>query len=192
MNRILRLALAMLAPTVLVIFFAVTTYKPGLPGQAGTLLQSYLRYQASTSQSTMTVQQIVEAGRPGSLTPQISRAAFGCGIFYTLACDSGTNSPTSQPTVTPLFAELTTAQPITPLRQLAGGGARGGLLPYPPAEVWCVVVRRAGQTQPGLVFLAQHQDLYFIEWVVHEPTAQTLPELNASLAAVGCNVTLQP
>ncbi|HEY4721252.1 MAG TPA: hypothetical protein VII92_05365 [Anaerolineae bacterium] len=192
MSRILRITLAMLAPAVLVILFAIATYKPGPPGQAEVLVYDYLRYRDSTSQPTTTVQQIVEANRPGNLMPPLSKITFGSGIYWTTIADTRSSGVTPFPTATPWSSELSAGGSIPwPGGSLTGGSGRRSL-PFPPVEVWCVVVRRAGQTLPGLVFLAQHQDLYYTEWIVHEPTAQTLPELNASLAAVGCNVTLQP
>src|SRR3989304_5777901 len=101
MSRILRITLAMLAPAVLVILFAIATYKPGPPGQAEVLVYDYLRYRDSTSQPTTTVQQIVEANRPGNLMPPLSKITFGSGIYWTTIADTRSSGVTPFPTATP-------------------------------------------------------------------------------------------
>ena len=162
MSRILRIALALLAPTVFVIVFAAATYQPEPSGLAESVLRAYL-YRDLISRRATSIQQMIEATRPGNFTPQMSKATFGSGPYYRTT-----------------FSD----------RPSADQGSRA--LPFPPVEVWCALLRQSDSTPPRVVFYAQHQDLYNADWIVHEPTAQTLPELNASLAAIGCNVPLQP
>ena len=56
--------------------------------------------------------------------------------------------------------------------------------------MWCVLLRQAGEADPGVVFVAQHLDLYNADWILHEPAAESLPELSTMLSSVGCDVVL--
>jgi len=163
MSRLLRIALALLAPTIFVIVFALATYQPQPSGPAESVLYSYLGYRNSTTQQLAPIQQMVEATRPGNFTPEMSKATFGSGPYYRTT-----------------FSD----------RPIGDQGSRA--IPYPPVEVWCVLLRQSDSTLPRVVFYAQHQDMYNADWIVHEPAAETLPELQASLAAVGCKLILQP
>ncbi len=67
-------------------------------------------------------------------------------------------------------------------------------LPFPPQEVWCVLVKERGApegTDPyQLLFVALHQDLYNADWVVHEGVAELLSqEAAAAMTALGCELT---
>jgi hypothetical protein len=65
-------------------------------------------------------------------------------------------------------------------------------LPYPPAAVWCVRLRPAGHLYPEIVFVAEHEDDYHMEWIVHDPAAENSTELAAELATLGCSEVEQP
>jgi hypothetical protein len=65
-------------------------------------------------------------------------------------------------------------------------------LPYPPREVWCVLLQDStAATGPAarIVFPALHMDMYNADWLVHEAlpgqvTAETLD-------AIGCTLPLE-
>jgi hypothetical protein len=83
----------------------------------------------------------------------------------------------------------------TPTPGLFGLSTRMSLrpLPYPPTEVWCVLLR-LGNGESGssnvasrVVFVVLHQDLYNAAWVVHEAEMLSLSsDLEADLAELGC------
>ncbi len=67
-------------------------------------------------------------------------------------------------------------------------------LPFPPQEVWCVLVKERGAPEGAdpyqLLFVAQHQDLHSAAWVVHEGVAELLSqEAAATMTALGCELT---
>jgi hypothetical protein len=66
----------------------------------------------------------------------------------------------------------------------AGKGLRP--LPFPPIEVWCVQLGQIGQASPGVVLVVLHQDIYNADWILYEPAAGSVAELNAILSRVGC------
>ena len=51
-------------------------------------------------------------------------------------------------------------------------------LPFPPNTIWCVTATAPGKELR--MFVAEHQDLYNAEWLVHEPVA------DAAWVKVGC------
>lgn len=179
MSRLLRIVFVMLMPLVLVIVVALSVYKPGPPDKVVTAVYGYLRYQESSSQQAGAVQQIVHAARPWNLTPQMSRATFGSSVVY---------QTTTNYDVPGRFGLRATATPWP--REFSS--RRGGLrpLPFPPVDVWCVLLRQAGDASPGVVFVAEHHDIYNADWILHEPNAESRPELNAILSSVGCDLVL--
>jgi hypothetical protein len=74
----------------------------------------------------------------------------------------------------------------------------GIALPFPPKEVWCVLLERADTTfglaagMPyDVVFVGLHVDLYYADWVVHKgPAAPASPQLKDSLSVLGCELGL--
>jgi len=160
MSRLLKIALVLLVPSALVLVVALSVYKPGPPDKVVTAVYGYLRYQESSSQQAGAVQHIVHAARPWNLTPQMSKATFGNSVVY-----------------------RTTTNYDAP----GGGGPRP--LPFPPVDVWCVLLRQADKAQ-RVVFVAEHHDLYNADWILHEPNAESRPELNAILSSVGCDLVL--
>jgi hypothetical protein len=66
-------------------------------------------------------------------------------------------------------------------------------LPYPPREMWCVLLKDStaanGSDATRVVFPALHMDIYNADWLVHE----TSPDRDAGqmLDAVGCALALE-
>ena len=179
MSRLLRIVLVMLVPLAVALVVSLLAYKPGPPDKVVTAVYAYLRYWNSLSQPAGAVRQIVHAARPWNLTPQVSKATFGNSVYYQTTY--GYNTPGgvgSRATATPWPREFSSQRnAVRPL-------------PFPPVDVWCVLLRQAGEASPGAVFVAQHQDLYNADWILHEPAAESLPELSAILSSVGCDLAL--
>ena len=178
MSRLLRIALVMLVPLALVIVVALPAYTPGPPDKVVAAVYNYLRYQESSSQQAGAVQQIVHAARPWNLTPQMSKATFGNSVVY---------QTTTNYDVPGSFGLRATAT----LWPREFSSQRGGLrpLPFPPVDVWCVLLRQADKAQ-RVVFVVEHQDIYNADWILHEPNAESRPELSAILSSVGCDLVL--
>ena len=179
MSRLLRIALVILAPLVLVIVVALSAYKPGPPDKVVTAVHGYLRYQESSSQQAGAVQQIMHAARPWNLTPLMSKATFGNSVVY---------QTTTNYDVPGSFGLRATATPWP--REFPSQRHALRPLPFPPVDAWCVLLRQTGDASPGVVFVAQHQDLYNADWILHEPNAESRPELNAIFSSVGCDLVL--
>jgi len=161
-----------------VIVVALPAYTPGPPDKVVAAVYNYLRYQESSSQQAGAVQQIVHAARPWNLTPPMSKATFGSGVYYQTT--TSYNVPGS-------FGLRATAT----LWPREFSSQRGGLrpLPFPPVDVWCVLLRQADKAQ-RVVFVVEHQDIYNADWILHEPNAESRPELSAILSSVGCDLVL--
>ena len=65
-------------------------------------------------------------------------------------------------------------------------------LPYPPVELWCAQLHPAGASAPLVLFIAQHEDLYNADWIVHQSSASSLAALNSDLEQLGCDLALTP
>jgi hypothetical protein len=74
-------------------------------------------------------------------------------------------------------------------------------LPFPPEEVWCVLLKRGqvstdepgGETPYQVVFVGYHTDrLWRTGWVVHEGARSPFsPAFMASLLVIGCDLGLE-
>jgi hypothetical protein len=65
-------------------------------------------------------------------------------------------------------------------------------LPYPPEDLWCVLMNPAAAA-PKSVFLALHGDIFVDAWVVHElPPNVSRDALADDWAKVGCAVDWEP
>jgi hypothetical protein len=63
-------------------------------------------------------------------------------------------------------------------------------LPFPPEEVWCVLLGRGSQaTSSGVVFVALHQDIHNADWVVHETAGDPFsPDSLNAASAIGSDL----
>ena len=79
-----------------------------------------------------------------------------------------------------------------------GGGQSGYRnLPFPPEEVWCVLLkktRRAAddsivESTYSVVFVARHLDMWHADWVVHEGEQEPFsPAFLEKLSKIGCDL----
>lgn len=71
----------------------------------------------------------------------------------------------------------------------------GGLspLPFPPVQVWCVLLKDGGPPAGQVVLVALHEDLYNADWIVHQG-ADDASSVAAQhlLSTLGCTVTPEP
>jgi len=163
MSRFLKFSLALLLPIVIIGTWAIVTYKPGPPGIVEVQVQRYTNYLYSKTHQIAMVQKIVHAGLPTNFQPDMSQTSFGDSPYYRTT--NNYNSP-------------------------ADWGARP--LPWPPVDLWCVRLQLDVPTSTTVVFVGEHQDIFNADLILHEPAAQTAPELNAMLARVGCDLSVTP
>ena len=176
MRRLLIAGIVLLPAVLLVAVFARPVSVSGPPFQVTSAIADYVQYRASHSLPTSGIQRIVPASRPGYFTPQMSRATFGNSVYF--QTDHRPTVRRIPATATPWMGE--------------GWSASGKPLPFPPVALWCVRLKPAQGLSLDIVYVAQHEDDYKVEWIVHEPIAETVHELEANLATLGCDEVESP
>ena len=161
------LLLAALAAGVL----ALLPDKAGLPAGCQAALDQYLAYKNVSLAEGLSVKAEAKAAKPGSLTQDVSFAVYGDSTYY--QTDENYKEASGQ-------AEATTVWTKEELRPL----------PYPPEEVWCILLERSAQTPGyGVAFVSLHQDIYNADWVVHEVGPDPFaPESLQVASDLGCDL----
>ncbi|HBY98404.1 MAG: hypothetical protein M5U01_26045 [Ardenticatenaceae bacterium] len=148
-------------------------------------LDRYRAYKYSDS-SNGTILRVVQAQQPWYFQQDMSSLVYGDSGHY--QTDYGySNRPSGIYRLPPSPADSRLKDNRKPL-------------PFPPQEVWCVLLEqsrdtdRSGETTtPAVVFVALHQDLYNADWVVHEGVgASVSQESRASLSRIGCELRVDP
>jgi hypothetical protein len=163
-----RIALLLVPVLSLLAVGAVVVAK--MPTEAGLPATCQLRlnqYVAHISTvGTATVQRTVRATKPGNLGSDAGYPTFGDSVYY--QTEDG-----------------------------PAGNEKGGAmpLPYPPKELWCVLLkqqnRATGRTSYPIVFVGLHMDMYSADWIVHEgPGDPSTPGVLDSLSQLGCELGL--
>jgi hypothetical protein len=175
--------------------FAIATLivAPALPPNGRIAIDQYLRYERARLGTDLTVTQMVHATRPWLFTAAASSETFSDGYYYDTSRSYESEPATLDPGVTWLVPGTATQEssPAWTISQTVSSvwpnsGRRA--LPYPPKEVWCVVLKGR---EPGVrvIFAALHSDLCNADWIVHEPNGKAAsPELAATLSEIGCDL----
>ncbi len=158
MKRRAIIILALLATTAALVAFLVAAWaasRSGLSANAQAEMDAYLGDQQAQFSQTISIVQYERAEWPWYFTPTMSDASYSDGIYY------GTTH--------------------------SYGGRYGGSrpLPYPPIDLWCILLEQGDRGAQRVIYVALHEDLYTADWVVHEPE-QDRQALSADLARVGC------
>jgi hypothetical protein len=164
----------------------VSTAILSFPAGAQQALDAYLQYARAAAppgeRQTLRADLIVRASRPWALGPELGLPAFGDSWYF--HADDRYSEPT--PPATPFwqkyFAYSSESDPLDD--RLA--------LPFPPEEVWCVLLK--GQPRDRVVLVARHhREPYYTEWITHqgpgEPFDQPVLE---TLSALGCDLAIAP
>ncbi|MBN1658409.1 MAG: hypothetical protein JXA93_08420 [Anaerolineae bacterium] len=107
---------------------------------------------------------IDRAAHPSRLTAEIAGPAFGSNVHFQ----------------TDLGASDVDEGSLSPL-------------PFPPAEVWCVLLKGEGPPAGQVVLVARYLDLYVGDWIVHPgPDDASSVEAQHLLSTLGCNLTPVP
>jgi hypothetical protein len=128
-------------------------------------LGKYIAYQERRAFMQITAQAVDRAGRPWEFGRDPGYMVYGDTPYY-----------------------------VTDFSYQPSAGSGGMPLPYPPEELWCVLLKLEsvhpfGSPKLQLVFVARHQDLYNAAWVVHAASQPAdSPELLHTLAVVGCQI----
>jgi hypothetical protein len=104
----------------------------------------------------------VRAKRPAGFEREMSGLVFGDGVYY-------------QSDLGPVRTETDSLLP----------------LPYPPRELWCVLLQDSTAVTEGdshVVFPALHMDIYNADWLVHVASPES--DMSSTLEAVGCALPL--
>jgi hypothetical protein len=165
----------------------VSTAMLSFPAGAQQALEAYLRYVEADGlpdqRQTLQPELIVRASRPWELNPGLGYPVFGdTWYFHT---DRHLSDPT-RPPATPFWRKhFPYSAETDPLDDQSA-------LPFPPQEVWCVLLE--GQPGERVVFVARHhREPYYTEWVTHQgPVAPFSQAFLETLSVVGCNLGITP
>jgi hypothetical protein len=161
---------------------AVTAATLAFPTAAQSVLDEYLHFISTSSPPThlIGVKTRVRANRPWNLNQDLDYPVFGTSWHY--QTDQRLDwQPLALETAE---WQLTVVQEgdarLAPDRRLP--------LPFPPQELWCVLLESGSRDQ--VIFLARHhREPYYTEWVVHQgPKAPFSQSLLDTLSDIGCNL----
>jgi hypothetical protein len=187
MRRAFSLAVVILLPAAALAVMTLLIDQPGLPAEAQPTLDQYLQH-AGLGAASVVVQQVRHAARPGQFTASLSAATVGESSYFQLSRNDQPPATQSgyiwdQPVIT--YSLRITAVPVASLGQVP--------LPYPPADLWCVLLSSPSAAAPQSIFLARHEDLYAGAWLVQElPPGLSRSALARVWSTVGCAVDWAP
>ena len=176
MKRALFLSLPLTVGLIAIV--AVVAAALAFPTAAKDELDAYLDHLASSSPPGAARAEVItldRARRPWSLSSEQNYPVFGTSPTY--QSDRRSDWPTAA-LQTPIWSdEIVTTS-----------GASHPVLPFPPEEVWCVLL--AGESQDQVIFLARHhREPYYTDWVIHQGPHTPFPDsLHDILSAVGCDL----
>jgi hypothetical protein len=178
MNRTLTVVLTVFVAALTIVVAALVVREQNLPPAAQAALDKYIEYRYLPSQAP-TIRQVARASLPWNFSSAMSGATFGDSVHYrttlSFRAQPVINLPGS-PTVTPSLSTL----PFSDDRPL---------IPFPPVDVWCALLSEENQSARQVVYVALHQDLYYTDWVLHEP-ARSSKEITDALSKIGCDLKL--
>ena len=189
MNRTPAIVLALLLLAMGIIVVLLFVHSQNLPDGAQAAVNAYIQYrQPSISLETLAIGQTAYAGNPSQFDAQMSGASFGESRFYRT-----TYTYQNEPAVDVTYASTSSSQndalALSDSLKVTAYRKNGTVpIPFPPVELWCVVLNEAAKP-PSVAFVALHRDLYYAEWLVHEPSSYAdIGELNRRLSSVDCNL----
>jgi hypothetical protein len=158
-NHSMKRILVSAVPLVVMVTAAITATSPEAGVPINSAVQKYLAIGPANASGDTTIGQVVPAGRPWNFAPLMSKATYGSGVYFHV--NQGFD---------PKYGDSSRA------------------LPYPPREVWCVVLTDASGSS-RIVFTALHEDMYKADWILHESAAvRGTPLLGEWLASIGCDL----
>lgn len=173
MNRLFKVFLALCLPVIAVVVLLLNTRSSSQPDLRQLAVLSYVAFKNARLAQPLTVGQYVLARMPQNFRADIGGETFGESVYYRTAQRYAADE---QPILTfPLTATM------PPPTYTKSNYLPGRPMPYPPTDLWCVQLISSDPATPKAVLVAQHQDMYNAEWIVHE-----VDDLNTVLATVGC------
>lgn len=157
------------------------------PAGARQALEAYLRHPPagglSAQRITLQPDLIVRASRPWELRSQLGYPAFGDTWYFDIDHRLGEST---RPAATPFW------QKYLPYSSETAPASDQPALPFPPEEVWCVLL--GGEPTDRVVFVARHhREPYYTEWITHQgPAAPFSKGFLETLSAVGCDLRIAP
>ena len=145
-------------------------------------LHRYLQYKNTSISGKYMVVSTVKARKPWNFIAEMSLATFGESMYYQTEIHYSKETPDLETDST-----------------LSKEPSKGNLisLPYPPAEVWCVLLERENQIgndlpakgSQNIVLVGLHQDLYNTDYIIHEiPKSMQTTTSGEVATTIGCDV----
>jgi hypothetical protein len=172
MNHIIRIILALGLSMAAVLVILLSTEHFGPRARMDVFVAETIR---SAVGQDVEIEQYVEANLPRHLQRDMVKA----WVYRTTPYSMTQPVPLGQPISA---TDLITSYPV----ENFAFNFNTRPLPYPPEDLWCVKLKSADPTVPGILLIAFHKDIYTASWVVHEPI-----DVEAVLAEVGCQFSTQ-
>jgi hypothetical protein len=151
MSSLLKIGLALLLSTATIIVVMSANNRPDQPDPRQQEVQTYLLCRSGVYSQPLLIGTYVQARLPQNFQADMSKASFSNTPHYETDCRFNPDYGGYKP------------------------------MPYPPNDLWCVKLISADPKAPKAIVVAQHQDIYNADWVVHEVT-----DPKTVLPAVGC------
>jgi len=170
MKRAITVVVVLLVPAALV--GLIVSRQARLPPEWQAGLDEYVDHLEARSSGPVDVRTVVQARDPTRFGRDMSRAVTGESVIFQTDYDY--------------------------TGEADSGGARP--LPFPPEEVWCVLLERdlsaldgvTSDTGYAVLFVALHQDMYNAEWMIHWGTDDVFaPDFRERLSEIGCELELE-
>lgn len=180
MRRILALVVVVVFAVGLLAYLVITAREDKMPPMAREAVSEYLRARTAPTGTAPVLLGAVRAHRPDRFDAAYSLAAFSNALYFRTSRGYAPElAGVPLPGLTPGPAEA----PVD-------SGLRA--LPYPPAEVWCLLLAQEGWGS-RVAYAALHQDLYNAQWVIHEAAGDAGEAVVRSrLDAIACDLGLAP
>jgi hypothetical protein len=163
MRKILFLSIPILLPGFVLVIWML--YDLHRPPDWQPEIEKYIAYQEHDLQARLTVQTVQRAQKPWDFTDEAGFTVFGDTVYY----DTENR-----------YEYKLDYNPGMPL-------------PYPPKEVWCILLKvepaaSAGPAHLQWVLAALHQDIYNAGWVIHAAKGDDLTaEVLQRISRIGCD-----
>jgi hypothetical protein len=161
------------------------------------ITESYVRQRGWVLGRQVTIEKAVKARKPDNFTQDMNFHTYGDAPHY-YAVDETSGGYKSTHAVPYPAGDLATETPLStysPYSSTAGttGGSYIGSrpIPYPPTEVWCVLLKLASEDTYFVVFANLHMDMYNAQWIVHEGEKAPFSQIFLDrVTSFGCDLDL--
>jgi len=155
-NRMLVITLIAVVIVAVLVIVVLADGRPASPEAVLAMAENYARYLSFASPQTVTVQRIVRAAHAERFQQAMSKATYGDSVVYHHTYGLKQMAETGRPGLVPTYG--------------------GRPVPFPPTELWCVLL-----SDGSVVVVGQHLDMHNADWILHEVK-------DTNMRPVGCDM----